>query len=176
MIPNLQPTLENELVKVRPLRVADFQELYNVARDPKIWEQHQNPDRYTLPVFKEFFKGAMDSQGAFVIIDRMTHSIIGSSRFKQHPSASDTVEIGWTFLSRDYWGGVYNSAFKKLMIAHAFQYFDYVVFNINKFNYRSQKAVEKLGGQLVIKSSALGHLHTKDPEGLTFVITKTAVA
>ncbi len=174
-MPNLQPTLENELVLVRPLQADDFQELYEVAKDPKIWELHQNPDRYTLPVFKLFFQEAMDSNGAFAVVEKATGSIIGSSRFKQHPSAIEAVEIGWTFLGRNYWGGKYNASFKGLMIEYAFRYFEYIVFQVNKLNYRSQRAVEKLGGDRIEKNGALGHLHTENPDGLTFVISKTPV-
>lgn len=169
---NLQPTLENELVTVRPLQIGDFEELYKVASDPKIWELHQNSDRHEPSVFKEFFKGAIDSKGAFVIIDKVSNRIIGSSRYKLSESSNQAVEIGWTFLSRDYWGGVYNKSFKSLMIAHAFQYFDYVLFNVDKNNFQSQRAVRKLGGILIEKSGSLKHLHTPKENGLTFIIYK----
>ena len=53
---NLQPTLENELIIIRPLIKDDFDSLYNVAKDPLIWEQHPCNDRYRLKVFEEFFK------------------------------------------------------------------------------------------------------------------------
>ncbi len=174
-MPNLQPTLENELVLVRPLQSHDFQELYDVAKDPKIWELHQNPDRYTLPVFKVFFQEAMDSKGAFAVVEKAKGSIIGSSRFKQHPNATNAVEIGWTFLGRDYWGGVYNASFKSLMINYAFQHFDFVVFHIDQHNYRSQRAVEKLGGVLVDKNGPLQHLHTPKVTGLTFALVKAGI-
>lgn len=169
---NLQPTLENELVLVRPLQEEDFQELYEVAKDPKIWELHQNPDRYTLSVFKIFFEEAMASKGAFAIVDKATGSIIGSSRFKLHPNAVDAVEIGWTFLGRDFWGGVYNTSFKRLMTAYAFEHFNYILFNVDQHNYRSQRAVKKLGGVLVDKKGPLQHLHTPTPTGVTFVLKK----
>ena len=70
----------------------------------------------------------MDSKGAFVIIDKGTQQIIGSSRYKVSPNSPKAIEIGWTFLSRDYWGGNYNKSFKNLMIAHAFKHFDYILF------------------------------------------------
>ena len=42
----LQPTLTGTLLELRPLRDADFDELYAVASDPRIWELHPEPDRY----------------------------------------------------------------------------------------------------------------------------------
>lgn len=169
---NLQPTLENDLVLMRPLKVDDFEKLYQVASDPLIWELHQNKDRWELKVFKEFFKGAMDSKGAFVIIDKATHNIIGSSRYRRPDTSDEAVEIGWTFLGRDYWGGKYNRSFKSLMIEYAFRHFEYVLFHIDQHNFRSQRATIKLGGELVDRKGNLGHLHTPVETGLTFVLKK----
>jgi RimJ/RimL family protein N-acetyltransferase len=169
---NLQPTLENDLVVVRPLRISDFEALYQVANDPKIWELHQNPDRWELMVFKDFFKTAIDSKGAFVVIDKATNHIIGSSRFKRHETSNEAVEIGWTFLSRDYWGGIYNKSFKSLMITYAFKHFEYILFNVDQNNFRSQKAVKKLGGEIIDKNGSLAYLHTPKETGLTFILKK----
>ncbi len=173
---NLQPRLENDLVLVRPLRVEDFEKLYQVANDPAIWELHQNPDRHELSVFKQFFKEAMASNGAFVIIDKLTNTIIGSSRYRLAEHSEEAVEIGWTFLSRDYWGGRYNKSFKTLLLDYAFRYFEYVVFHVDQNNFRSQKAVQKLGGTLIDKNGPLRHLHTATKTGLTFVLIKEGIA
>ena len=55
------------------------------------------------------------------------------------------VEIGWTFLARSHWGGLYNGEMKRLMIRHAFRFVESVVFLIGPQNLRSQRAVEKIG-------------------------------
>ncbi|MBC7861832.1 MAG: N-acetyltransferase, partial [Bacteroidia bacterium] len=62
---DLRPTLQTELIKIQPLSVEDFEKLYKVASDPLIWEQHPNKDRYKRDVFETFFKGAIESKGAF---------------------------------------------------------------------------------------------------------------
>jgi RimJ/RimL family protein N-acetyltransferase len=56
------------------------------------------------------------------------------------------VEIGWTFLARQYWGGSYNLEVKRLMLEHAFRFIDTVVFWVGDTNWRSQRAMEKIGG------------------------------
>ncbi|WP_343485949.1 GNAT family N-acetyltransferase [Allomuricauda sp. d1] len=172
---DLQPTLKNDLVLVRPLAQEDYDELYKVANDPKIWEQHQNPDRWEASVFKEFFKGAIDSKGAFAIIDKKTNKIIGSSRYKISERSPKAVEIGWTFLSRDYWGGHYNKSFKTLMIDRALTHFDHVIFHINENNFRSQKATEKLGGKRIEPDSEHQELRHLDKTALTYIISRKAV-
>jgi len=82
-----------------------------------------------------------------VIIDVKTNELIGSSRFKIINLEEKVIEIGWSFLRRSYWGGYYNRTFKKLMVNYALQHYVYVVFYIHGKNYRSQRAVQKLGAE-----------------------------
>ena len=92
-----QPTLQSDLVLLRPLTSEDFEALYAIASDPLIWEQHPSKDRTQRPVFLQWFGDAISSGGALVVVDRRDERIIGSSRYAQRISA-DEVEIGWTFL------------------------------------------------------------------------------
>ena len=142
----LQPVLRGELVELRPLREDDFEELYAVASDPLIWEQHPDRDRYKEEVFREFFRGALESGGAFAVSDSETGRVIGSTRFHAYDEGRSEIEIGWTFLARSHWGGRFNGEMKRLMLAHAFRFVESVVFLVGPDNIRSQRAVEKIGG------------------------------
>ena len=146
---HLQPTLIGSLVTLRPLQPGDYQALYAVARDPLIWEQHPNHDRYRPEVFQAFFRGALESGGAFLVTDAATGEVIGSTRYNGYDEAKREIEIGWTFLARSRWGGAYNGEMKRLMLEHAFQFVDRVVFVIGVHNVRSRRALEKIGGILV---------------------------
>jgi RimJ/RimL family protein N-acetyltransferase len=143
---DLQPVLKGELLELRPLRAADYPELFAVAADPLIWEQHPSSDRYKEEVFRVFFRQALESGGALIAIDRKDGRVIGSSRFHGYDAVRSEVEIGWTFLARSHWGGVYNGEMKRLMLEHAFQFVDRVLFVVGPQNRRSQRAVEKIGG------------------------------
>lgn len=143
--PMLQPTLENRHVRLRPLRVDDWEALHAVARDPLLWEQHPSPDRWQEPVFRVFFDEALRSEGALAIVDVATGRLIGSSRYCWHDERSGTLEIGWTFLARDRWGGETNGAVKRLMVGHALTFATRVVFFVGLGNTRSQRALEKIG-------------------------------
>lgn len=142
----LQPTLQGELVELRPLRQDDFDRLYAVASDPLIWEQHPAHDRFKENDFREFFREALDSGGALIAIDRRTGHVVGSSRFHGYDPVRREIEIGWTFLARSRWGGAFNGEMKRLMLRHAFRFVDTVVFLVGPENVRSQRAVEKIGG------------------------------
>ncbi len=168
---NLQPTLSNELVLLRPLEVQDFDALFEVAKDPLIWEQHPCPDRYLSEPFATFFEDSLESGGALVVMDQAQQVIIGSSRFKPILGAPLAVEIGWSFLARAYWGGTYNKAVKHQMMAHAFRFIEDIVFYIGKENIRSQRAVVKLGAELV-EGPAYAHLIADKVNDLCFRINR----
>ncbi len=141
-----QPTLRGDLLDLRPLRPDDWEALFRVAADPLIWEQHPDNDRWKEGVFRTFFQGALDSGGALIALDRASGQVIGSSRYFGYDAEQSVVEIGWSFLARAYWGGVYNGEMKRLMLEHAFRSVDRVHFIIGPENRRSQRAVEKIGG------------------------------
>jgi|SRR5580692_9368692 RimJ/RimL family protein N-acetyltransferase len=143
---DLQPILEGNLLRLRPLRHEDWDALYAVASDPLIWEQHPASDRHKEEVFREFFRGALESGGAFIVIDAKNGNAIGSSRFHGYDKEKNEIEIGWTFLARSYWGGIYNREMKQLMLRHAFKFVNRVIFSVGPRNLRSQKAMEKIGG------------------------------
>ena len=145
MVFELQPHLKGKLIELRPLAPADWDELFAVASDSLIWEQHPERDRYKEGVFRIFFKDALESGGAFVIVDRKTQHIIGSTRFYGHAPEKSEIEIGWTFLARKSWGGQYNAEMKRLLLDHAFRFVETVVFFVGAQNFRSQKAMEKIG-------------------------------
>lgn len=145
----LQPILTGELLELRPLREGDFDELFAVASDPLIWEQHPVPDRWKREVFAGFFAGAVKSGGALVAIDRKDGRIVGASRFSNYVADKSQIEIGFTFLARSHWGGIYNREMKRLMLAHAFQFVERVHFVVGAGNLRSRRAMEKIGGKLV---------------------------
>jgi RimJ/RimL family protein N-acetyltransferase len=144
---NLQPTLQDDLVQLRPLQEGDFEKLFAVASDPLLWEQHPIKDRYKREVFQIFFDGAVASKSAFLIYEKATGELMGSTRYYDYKPALSQIAIGFTFIARKYWGGKYNFAMKKLMMDYAFHHVDTILYHIGAGNIRSQKALLKLGGK-----------------------------
>ena len=142
---NIQPTLENENVILHPLQDKDFDDLYAVVSDPKIWEQHPNKDRCKIEVFKVFFDGAMQSKGAFKIVNKASGHVMGSTRFYDHNQEENSISIGYTFYGREYWGKGFNHSVKSLMLDYIFQFVSKVHFHIGAENIRSQIAIGRLG-------------------------------
>lgn len=146
---SVQPVLENEEFQLIPLQQGDFESLYDVASDPKVWEQHPNKDRYQREIFENFFRGAIESKGAFKIVEKSTGDVLGSSRYYNFDQDDNHIFIGYTFYGTKSWGKGINPQVKKLMLDYIFQFVDKVHFHIGKENYRSQKALEKLGGEKI---------------------------
>jgi N-acetyltransferase len=148
---HLQPILTGTLIEVRPLRLEDLEDLFNAASDPLIWEQHPEPDRYKREVFQRFFDTGMGCGGALVVMELQSGTIIGSSRYYAYNPYRREVMIGYTFLKRAFWGGRYNHELKSLMLGHAFQFVDRVLFQVGENNLRSQRALQKIGAELIGK-------------------------
>src|ERR1700750_1678984 len=144
---NIQPILENEKVRLLPLEKDDFEVLYALASDPKIWEQHPQKNRWKKEEFDTFFEGAMVSKGAFKIIDNETGKIIGSTRFYDYNEEEDIIFIGYTFFTREYWGTGINPSVKSLMMNYILQFVSKVGFHVGAHNIRSQIAVGRIGGE-----------------------------
>jgi len=145
MAVDLQPTLTGKLLQMRPLREDDWDAIYALARDPLIWEQHPDRERWREERFRVVFREGMESGGALVAVDLATRRPIGFTRYHDFRPEQSEIEIGWTFLARSHWGGKYNSEMKDLMVRHAFTFVNTVVFSAGVDNLRSRRAIEKLG-------------------------------
>ena len=161
---NLQPELlEDNLIKLIPLQENHFEELFKLASDPLIWEQHPIKDRYKKEVFKPFFDTAINSKSSFLIFDKETNEIMGTTRFYDYNPEKSSVAIGFTFIARKFWGGRHNQSTKKLLIDYAFQNVNSILFHVGAKNIRSQKAVLKLGAtkinEINFPNNEIGILH-----------------
>jgi len=146
---NLQPDiLENEITKLIPLEEKHFEELFQAASDPLIWEQNPVKNRFEKEVFKTFFDLIL-TKGSLLILDKKTNEVMGTSSFYDYNPEKSSVAIGYTFITRKYWGGTFNKSNKKLMVDYAFQHVDSVLFHVGSENFRSQKAVLKLGAEKI---------------------------
>ena len=168
---DLQPTLHGALVRLAPLRQGDFERLYAVAADPRVWEQHPEHDRWKREVFQHFFDGAMLSGGAFLVFDATTGAVIGSTRYCGLDVKKSVVEIGWTFLAPTHWGGRYNGEMNRFLLAHALRFVARVVFVVGPENVRYRRAVEKIGGHPIAPRK-----NAKGEERVVYEITRAAFA
>ena len=144
---------------------SDFESLYAVASDPLIWEQHPESNRWQRNVFSVFFaNGLANDLGCFVIRERRTQEVVGSTRYYGYDKKDQCVRIGFTFLARRHWGTSANREIKDAMLERAFEICETVLFDIGPENRRSITAVEKLGGV---------YSHTESPTKAVYVLTSS---
>ncbi|SFS83245.1 GNAT family N-acetyltransferase [Sphingobacterium wenxiniae] len=152
---NIQPILEDEKAILYPLQEKDFEVLYAVASDPKIWEQHPNKNRWKKEVFKTFFDGAMQSKGTFKIVDKTTGSTIGSTRFYNYNAEDNSIFINYTFYAVEYWSKGINHSLKTIMLDYIFQFVSKVYFHIGANNIRSQVAIGRIGAKKIAEQEVI---------------------
>jgi len=146
---DIQAILENDKAILYPIQESDFEDLYAVAANPEVWEQHPNKDRWKKDIFRTFFEGAIQSKGAFKIVDKSTNKVAGSTRIYDYNAQENSVLIGYTFYGTEYWGKGINHSVKTLMLDYLFQFVLHVGFQIGANNLRSQIAISRLGAKKI---------------------------
>jgi len=151
----LEPlTLENDYVKLSPLTLANYHELFPIASQEKLVE-YSPSDIETPESLKSYVETALREQGLnqsipFIIYDKQTRKYAGCTRFMNINWQHKVLEIGSTWIGREFHGSGLNRQMKDLMLNYAFDEmgFEKMAFRIDERNIRSRKAVEKLGGIL----------------------------
>ncbi len=148
------PTLENATVLLSGLNLANFHNLIPVASENKL-VQYSPSDIETPDSLKEYVEAALEKYGQksavpFIVFDKRVEKYAGSTRFMNIDWNNKVLEIGSTWIGKEFQGSGLNYAMKSLMLQYAFyeMAFEKVEFRIDERNIRSRKAVEKLGAKL----------------------------
>jgi RimJ/RimL family protein N-acetyltransferase len=139
--------LENEAVLLRPIQEADLPVFLELTADQDLWRFFTN-DLSTLAGLEEWAKPAFNKERLqFTIIDKLTGNIVGSSAFGNLSVRDQRVEIGWTWIGKNYQGTGINSQVKRLMLTHCFESMDMirVEFKTDVLNLQARKALKNIG-------------------------------
>ncbi|SEW38873.1 GNAT family N-acetyltransferase [Chitinophaga arvensicola] len=146
--------LDGQHALLTPLEYLHFNELINVSHDPRIWEfmPVMGHDPATL---RNALEQAMEARNKnerypFVIIDKASNKVIGSTSYLKINPEYKSLEIGWTWYHPDYWGTGVNEECKLMLLTHCFETLGTIRVEIITWdkNLRSRKAIERIGGQL----------------------------
>lgn len=143
--------LENDHVRLTPLTGADREPLRGIALDPAIW-------RYFVSRvdddagFDAFFDAALADHQArrrvvFVVTDRRTGRVAGSMSYGNLAEADARLEIGWSWLGRDFRGTGVNRWAKLLLLEHAFERLGAlrVEFKTDVLNTQARRGLRNIG-------------------------------
>jgi RimJ/RimL family protein N-acetyltransferase len=153
MIPH--PTiLENDHVILRPLEVADVEALRPAAEEPEIWRYMRIGSLDTPERLRAWVEGTVQARSKgteypFVTVQRSTGLLAGSTRFWNLDAANRSLEIGSTWLGRDFRRTAINTSAKLLMLKFAFESLQCIRVQLRTDlrNERSQRAIERIGAQ-----------------------------
>ncbi|QDY77070.1 GNAT family N-acetyltransferase [Streptomyces qinzhouensis] len=143
--------LENAYVRLHPVTEDDREGVRAVAMDPDIW-------RYFVAAvgddndFKVFFDTALADTAArrrivFTVTDKASGRIAGSMSYGNLAEADARLEIGWSWLGRDFRGTGVNRQVKYLLLEHAFERLgaERVEFKTDVLNEQARRGLRNIG-------------------------------
>lgn len=144
-------TLENEVVKLKPLELSDIQGILEAGSYPEIWS-HMPTTIEKREDVNNFVENALLTRSGktefpFVIVDKQSGNIIGSTRYMDIDVKHQRLEIGYTWLTPAYWRTAINTHCKYLLLLYCFEYLHLqrVQIKTDHENIRSQRAIERIG-------------------------------
>ena len=143
--------LENEKVLLIPFESERNIELKEIIFDDEIWKYMGMYVRNDID-FENYIKNTIKQKAdgicyPFLIIDKATNKVAGSTRYGYLNHASKKCEIGWTWYGKDFQGTGLNKACKFELLNFGFENIQFrrIQFSADLENKKSQRAIEKLG-------------------------------
>jgi RimJ/RimL family protein N-acetyltransferase len=143
--------LENHIALLRPMETEDISGLKEIAFDEELWNLTTsivtNEEELKAYIAQALNDRKREFRYPFVIEDKKSGKIAGSSSYANISENDGRVEIGWTWLGKEFRGSGLNKACKFLMISYAFEKLGMyrVEFKTDVLNKRSRRALEKIG-------------------------------
>lgn len=151
---NIEPiTLEGTHVRIEPLSLSHHEALSHVGLDEDLWRWIPTQVR-TPEEMKTYIQLALDEQARgvslpFAIIDKTSGRAIGSTRYGNIDRAHRRVEIGWTWIARQWQRTAVNTECKYLLFRHAFETLGCIRVELktDSLNERSRAAILRIGAK-----------------------------
>lgn len=141
--------LKGENVRLEPLSQDHAQGLFNRGQEVADWEFLPRACFVDMPDTRQWIDQALEApnQVSFAIVEQGKDKTVGSTRYLNIRPDHRSLEIGWTWLGREWQGTAVNTEVKSLLLEHAFERLRYlrVEFKTDERNFRSQKALERIG-------------------------------
>ena len=160
-------SLEGESVRLVPLDQSYEKDLAEAVKDGKLWDLYftsaphpSEVPNYIQKAIDEYHSG---SSYPFVIIRKSENSLVGTTRYMNIDSSSKRLEIGTTWYAKSVQRTRINTECKFLLLQYAFETLNCIAveFRTHHENFRSQKAIERLGAK---RDGILRH-HKYDKNG-----------
>ena len=145
-------TLELGSICLVPMCADHAPALLEASRAPEIWEHMTIPQPRDIEAMDAFVRDAIAARDAgtqvpFVV--EVDGEVAGSTRYLEIRRGDLRLEIGWTWLAREFWRTTVNTTCKLLLLRHAFEVLGAarVEMKTDVRNERSQDAIERIGAK-----------------------------
>jgi len=146
-------TLEGRHVRLEPLAKAHLAGLAEVGLHEELWRWIPTAVR-TREEMAAYIETALQEQERgvslpFAILEKATGRAIGSSRYGNIDRTHHRVEIGWTWVAREWQRTAMNTEAKYLLLKHAFESLGCVRVELktDSLNEKSRAAILRIGAK-----------------------------
>ncbi|HXW67633.1 MAG TPA: GNAT family protein [Thermoplasmata archaeon] len=147
-------TLRGRYTELSPLAASDRDALFAASRDPEVFRYLRTGPVENPSELDVIISGLLAAQAAGTDLPFTTRLLpdrrpIGMTRFLRIDRADESVEVGGTWLAREFWRTPVNTETKLLLLRHAFEveHAHRVQLQTDLRNERSQRAIARLGAQ-----------------------------
>jgi len=140
-------------MRLEPLSADHGEGLQAAVADGRLWELWYTvvPDPGSVAAYIASALAGQDEGHMlpWAVRELATGAVIGSTRYHDIVATIDRVEIGYTFYAAAWQRTHVNTACKLLLFTHAFEALGCAVVGLrtDNFNFRSQRAIERLGAK-----------------------------
>lgn len=172
MIPET-PVLETHRLRLEPLSPAHLDELVAVGNNDELWAKvaSGNPFGTTDGARAWFAAADAPDRLAFVMVDRASGAVVGSTQLYDIDLPNRKLEVGKTFVSPAYWRTYVNTHSKFLVFRYAFEEMNVqrIQLRVGAPNERSRRAIERLGATYeATMRSFFVHALTAEPRDVIY--------
>src|SRR5215467_7612813 len=146
-------TFEGQFVTLEPLDMTHLAGLTEVGLDPELWRWIPTQVR-TKEEMAAYIETALEEQQRgvslpFVLVEKGTGRPIGSTRYANIDCKHRRVEIGWTWVAREWQRTAINTEAKYLLLRHAFETLGCIRVELktDSLNERSRAAILRIGAR-----------------------------
>jgi RimJ/RimL family protein N-acetyltransferase len=150
----VQPVLEGQHVRLEPLSEAHVDGLFGIGQRQEDWAYMPTGAFASREDAEQWVQQALDLaltrlHYTYVLVEPASGALMGSTRYLNMRPRDHGLEIGYTWLGRDYQRTAVNTEAKYLLLRHAFEVLGAIRVELktDARNQRSQKAIERLGAQ-----------------------------
>ncbi|HEX5410868.1 MAG TPA: GNAT family protein [Terriglobia bacterium] len=145
--------LEGRSVRLEPLSISHHAELCEIGLDFELWHwtttNVRTPAEMRAYIEKALAERTRGTSLPFATIDQTSGKVIGSTRYLNIDGSNLRVEIGATWIGKNWQRTAVNTEAKYLMLRHAFETLGCirVEFKTDSLNQRSREAILRLGAK-----------------------------